>query len=104
MQMSIQAISESILCATADFRKVVNIYESENCETKRGIRKNNDKIAYLQDKNKKLSDKIRRLENEEIIAAVRESGFTIDELLNLLGKNEETPKIENDLEENDNEI
>ena len=66
--------------------------------------KNNDKIAYLQDKSKKLSDKIRRLENEEIIAAVRESGFTIDELLNLLGKNEETPKIENDLEENDNEI
>lgn len=71
---------------------------------KEEYKKNNDKIAYLQDKNKKLSDKVRLLENEEIIGAVRESGFTIDELLNLLGKNEETPKIENDLEENDNEI
>ena len=66
--------------------------------------KNTDKIVFLQTKNKKLSEKIKELENAEIIGAVRESGFTIDELLKLLGKGDKAPETSNELEENDNEI
>ncbi|MDO5398460.1 MAG: DUF4315 family protein [bacterium] len=66
--------------------------------------KNESKIAAMQAKNKRLAEKITQLENAEIIGAVRTSGFTIDELLSLLGKNEKAPETKNDLEENDNEI
>ena len=66
--------------------------------------KNEIKIASLQAKNKTLADKITRLENTEIIGAVRASGFTLDELLSLLGKNDKARKTKNDLEENDSEI
>lgn len=62
--------------------------------------KNENKISALQAKNKRLADKITQLENAEIIGAVRTSGFSIDELLNMLGKSE----TKNDLEENDNEL
>ncbi|MGN0178003.1 MAG: DUF4315 family protein [Monoglobaceae bacterium] len=62
--------------------------------------KNESKIASLQAKNKKLTEKITQLENAEIIGAVRSTGISIDELLRLLGKTE----IKNDLEDNDNEI
>lgn len=62
--------------------------------------KNENKIATLQAKNKRLGDKITQLENAEIVGAVRSSGFSIDELLSLLGKSE----TKNDLEEKDNEI
>ena len=67
---------------------------------KEDYEKNESKIVSLQERNKKLAEKIRQLENAEIIGAVRTSGFTIDELLSLLGKNE----TKNDLEGNDNEI
>lgn len=66
--------------------------------------KNEDKIAALQTKNKKLAEKIRQLENTEIIGAVRNSGLTIDELLSLLGKTMKAPETNIELEEKDNEI
>ena len=66
--------------------------------------KNEDKIAALQSRNKKLAEKIRHLENTEIIGAVRNSGLTIDELLSLLARNGKLPETNNDLEEQDNEI
>lgn len=66
--------------------------------------KNAEKIVSLQAKNKKLAEKITQFENAEIIGAVRGCGLTIDELLSLLGKSDEAPKIKNDLEENDDEI
>ena len=66
--------------------------------------KNEDKIAALQTKNKKLAEKIRQLENTEIIGAVRNSGLTIDELLSLLGKTVKAPETNIELEEKDNEI
>ncbi len=62
--------------------------------------RNDAKIVALQAKNKKLAERIRQLENAEIIGAVRERGFTIDELVELLGKTEK----KHDLEVNDNEI
>ncbi|MDO5398204.1 MAG: DUF4315 family protein [bacterium] len=71
---------------------------------KEDYERNESKIVSLQAKNKKLAEKIRQLENAEIIGAVRESGLTIDELLSLLGKTEKAPETKNDLEENDNEI
>lgn len=67
---------------------------------KADFEKNENKISSLQAKNKRLADKITQLENAEIIGAVRTSGFSIDELLSLLGKSE----TKNDLEENDNEL
>ena len=48
--------------------------------------RNAEKIVSLQAKNKKLAEKITQLENAEIIGAARGCGFTIDELLSLLGK------------------
>lgn len=66
--------------------------------------KNEDKIAALQSRNKKLAEKIRQLENTEIIGAVRNSGLTIDELLSLLGKTVKAPETNIELEEKDNEI
>ena len=66
--------------------------------------KNEDKIVALQTKNKKLAEKIRQLENTEIIGAVRNSGLTIDELLSLLGKTVKAPETNIELEEKDNEI
>lgn len=67
---------------------------------KADFEKNENKISALQAKNKRIADKITQLENAEIIGAVRTSGFSIDELLSLLGKSE----TKNDLEENDNEL
>ena len=66
--------------------------------------RNENKIAYLQAKNKKLAEKIRQLENDDIVGAVRNSGVTIDELLRLLGKTDAVPNTKTDLEEIDDEI
>ena len=65
--------------------------------------KNDVKIQSLQAKNKKLAEKIRQLENDDIIGAVRSSGVTIDELLMLLGK-ATVPEIKKDLEDEQDEI
>lgn len=66
--------------------------------------RNENKIVYLQAKNKKLAEKIRQLENDDIVGAVRNSGVTIDELLRLLGKTDTAPNTKTDLEEIDDEI
>ena len=66
--------------------------------------RNENKIVYLQAKNKKLAEKIRQLENDDIVGAVRNSGVTIDELLRLLGKIDAAPNTKTDLEEIDDEI
>ena len=66
--------------------------------------RNENKIAYLQAKNKKLAEKIRQLENDDIVGAVRNSGVTIDELLRLLGRIDAAPNTKTDLEEIDDEI
>lgn len=66
--------------------------------------KNEDKIAALQTKNKKLAEKIRQLENTEIIGAVRGCGVTVDEFLSLLARNGKLPETNIELEEKDNEI
>ena len=66
--------------------------------------RNENKIAYLQAKNKKLAEKIRKLENDDIVGAVRNSGVTIDELLRLFGKTDTATNTKTDLEEIDDEI
>lgn len=66
--------------------------------------KNENKIVSLQAKNKSIAEKIRQLENADIIGAVRESGFSIDELLSLLGKTKKALETNIELEDNDNEI
>lgn len=71
-------------------------------QLKEEYERNTDKIVSLQDKNKKLAEKIKQLENIEILGIVKESGYSIDELLSLLGKPETETK--QDLEVNDNEI
>lgn len=66
--------------------------------------RNTGKIVSLQAKNKKLAEKIKELENIEILGIVKASGLSIDELMSLLGKNDEAPTTKNDLEEKDDEI
>lgn len=66
--------------------------------------RNAEKIVSLQAKNKKLTEKIKELENIEILGIVKASGLSIDELMSLLGKTDEAPTTKNDLEEKDDEI
>lgn len=66
--------------------------------------KNAEKIVSLQAKNKKLAEKIKELENIEILGIVKASGLSIDELMSLLGNTDEAPTTKNDLEEKDDEI
>ena len=66
--------------------------------------RNAEKIVSLQAKNKALAEKIKQLENIEILGIVKSSGLSIDELLSLLGKPDEAPETKNDLEEKDDEI
>lgn len=64
--------------------------------------KNEKKILSLQTKNKAIAEKITQLENADIVGVVRESGFSIDELLELLGKDNQNAN-ENKLEEENDE-
>lgn len=66
--------------------------------------RNAEKIVSLQAKNKKLAEKIKELENIEILGIVKASGLSIDELMSLLGNTDEAPTTKNDLEEKDDEI
>lgn len=66
--------------------------------------RNAEKIVSLQAKSKKLAEKIKELENIEILGIVKASGLSIDELMSLLGKTDEAPTTKNDLEEKDDEI
>lgn len=71
---------------------------------KKDYERNTEKIVSLQAKNKKLAEKIKELENIEILGIVKASGLSIDELMSLLGKTDEAPTTKNDLEEKDDEI
>ena len=71
---------------------------------KKDYEKNTEKIVSLQAKNKKLAEKIKELENIEILGIVKASGLSIDELMSLLGNTDEAPTPKNDLEEKDDEI
>lgn len=71
---------------------------------KKDYERNTEKIVSLQAKNKKLAEKIKELENIEILGIVKASGLSIDELMRLLGKTDEAPTTKNDLEEKDDEI
>jgi len=62
--------------------------------------KNNEKIGALQERNRKLSEQITKLENSDIIGLVREIGMTPEQLAELLAAkrnqaptNEETEEI-----------
>lgn len=62
--------------------------------------KNNEKISALQERNRKLSEQITKLENSDIIGLVREIGMTPEQLAELLAAkrnqaptNEETEEI-----------
>ena len=55
--------------------------------------KNAEKISTLQERNRKLSDQILKLENTDIIGMVREIGMTPEELYEFLnGKKPVEPK------------
>ena len=57
--------------------------------------KNSDKIAALQERNRKLDEQIMKLENTDIIGMVREIGMTPEQLAALLrGRQAVTPKPE----------
>lgn len=71
---------------------------------KEDYERNAEKIVSLQAKNKTLAEKIKQLENIEILGIVKSSGLSIDELLSLLGKTDEAPETKNDLEDKDDEI
>lgn len=50
--------------------------------------KNSEKISDLQERNRKLSEQITKLENNDIVGIVREIGLTPEELAELLlGRN-----------------
>lgn len=66
--------------------------------------KNTEKISGLQERNRKLSDQITKLENNDIVGLVREIGMTPEELAALLnsrrGKETETKEMEDTVYEN----
>ncbi len=53
--------------------------------------KNDEKVAELLARNKEIDDEITELENTDIIGIVRESGFTPDELAELIQKIKKNP-------------
>lgn len=54
----------------------------EKLKAERG--KNSEKISALQERNRKLSEQITKLENSDIIGMVREIGMTPEQLAELL--------------------
>lgn len=55
--------------------------------------KNSEKISALQERNRKLSEQITKLENSDIIGMVREIGMTPEQLAELLAARR-TPALE----------
>ncbi len=64
--------------------------------------KNTEKISALQERNRKLSEQITKLENNDIVGLVREIGMTPEQLAELLvGKhNKEQEETEGTADEN----
>ncbi len=65
--------------------------------------KNDEKVAELLARNKKIDDEITELENTDIIGIVRESGLTPDELVELIQKIKKNPASVLSKEENSEE-
>ena len=66
--------------------------------------KNAEKISTLQERNRKLSDQILKLENTDIIGMVREIGMTPEELYEFLnGKKPAEPELVKNPEDKETE-
>ena len=67
--------------------------------------KNTEKIGTLQERNRKLSDQIVKLENTDIVGMVREHDMTPEQLFELLTRKQSTapePMAETEGYENEN--
>ena len=70
----------------------------EKLKAERG--KNSEKISALQERNRKLSEQITKLENSDIIGMVREIGMTPEQLAELLAARRTTvPETHEETEE-----
>lgn len=64
----------------------------EKLKAERG--KNSEKIQALQERNRKLSEQITKLENSDIIGMVREIGMTPEQLAELLANRKSIQETE----------
>ena len=65
--------------------------------------KNSEKISGLQERNRKLSEQITKLENNDIVGIVREIGMTPEQLAELLNRRNVTAPAEYEMEEDAHE-
>lgn len=65
--------------------------------------KNSEKISGLQERNRKLSEQITKLENNDIVGIVREIGMTPEQLAELLNRRSVTAPAEYEMEEDAHE-
>ncbi len=66
--------------------------------------KNAEKISALQERNRKLSEQIVKLENTDIIGMVREIGMTPEQLFEMLsGKQPAVPELMKETEDYEDE-
>lgn len=64
--------------------------------------KNCDRISSLQARNKRIDERIMKLENTDILGMVREIGMTPDQLAELLGRAEKA-QIASEMEDSEND-
>ena len=64
--------------------------------------KNCDRISSLQERNKRIDERILKLENTDILGMVREIGMTPDQLAELLGRAEKA-QIASEMEDSGND-
>lgn len=64
--------------------------------------KNCDRISSLQERNKRIDERILKLENTDILGMVREIGMTPDQLAELLGRAEKA-QIASEMEDSEND-
>lgn len=74
--------------------KIAKLIEEKN--------KNCDRISSLQARNKKIDERILKLENTDILGMVREIGMTPDQLAELLGRAEKS-QIASEMEDGGND-
>ena len=74
--------------------KIAKLREEKN--------KNCDRISSLQARNKKIDERILKLENTDILGMVREIGMTPDQLAELLGRAEKA-QIASEMEDSGND-
>lgn len=65
--------------------------------------KNSEKISGLQERNRKLSEQITKLENNDIVGIVREIGMTPEQLAELLNRRSVTAPANYEMEEDAHE-